>query len=68
MDAKPVIAYLIAETICLMPKEDMNDIIEKHKAGTLEDPFPTAKVECYTLKTGRVEPEEVAVIKEEEEE
>jgi len=57
MAANPVIDELIAQTIVLMPKEDLNEIIEKHKEGTLTDPFPTQEYECKTLKTGKVEPE-----------
>ena len=57
MAANPVIALLIAETMVLMPPEDLAEIIAKHKEGTLTDPFPTQEYECKTLKTGKVEPE-----------
>ena len=57
MASNPVIDLLIAETMVLMPKEDLDDIIKEHKEGTLKDPFPTAEVDCYTIKTGRIEPE-----------
>jgi len=61
MAANPVIDELIAQTMVLMPPEDLKEIIEKHKQGTLIDPFPTAKVDCYTIQTGKVEPEEEVV-------
>jgi len=39
-----------------MPSEDLKEICDKHKAGTLEDPYPNKEYPENTLKTGRVEP------------
>ena len=58
MAANPVIDRLIAETIVLMPSEDLKEICDKHKAGTLEDPYPNKEYPNNTLKTGKVLPEE----------
>ena len=55
MKEYPEIDYLIAETIVLMPKEELSQIITKHKNKELKlEPEPKRE---YTLKTGKVEPE-----------
>ena len=58
MESNPVIDRLIAETIVLMPSEDLKEICDKHKEGKLEEPWPNKEYESHTLKTGKVEPEE----------
>ena len=51
----PEIDYLIAETIVLMPKDELSELVNKHKKGELKsEPEPKRE---YLLKTGKVEPE-----------
>jgi len=52
MKANPVIDYLFAETIVKMPKDDLMEMIEKHKKGELKNDIP--KHTEYVLKTGKV--------------
>jgi len=57
MANNPVIDRLLAETICLMPPEDMKVIMDAHKAGTLKDPYPNTEF-VAVYKTGIVEEKE----------
>ncbi len=57
MESNPVIDRLIAETIVLMPSEDLKEICDKHKEGLLKEPYPNKEYPNNTLKTGVVEPE-----------
>jgi len=54
MEMNPIIDYLLAECVVRMTEEERQEMISKHKAGTLEDPYPNAKVESYTIKSGEV--------------
>ena len=64
MENNPVIDRLLAETICLMSPEDLKEICDKHKEGTLLDPYPNCDF-VAVYKTGVVEPEtEICVIEE----
>lgn len=54
MEMNPIIDYLMAECVIRMSEEERQEMIEKDKAGTLVDPFPNAKVESYTIKSGEV--------------
>ena len=66
MESNPVIDRLLAETICLMSPEDLKEICDKHKEGTLSDPYPNCDF-VAVYKTGVVEPEdleEICVIEE----
>ena len=68
MENNPVIDRLLAETICLMSPEDLKEICDKHKEGTLKDPYPNKEF-VAVYKTGVVEPEpedlkEICVIEE----
>jgi glutathionyl-hydroquinone reductase len=56
MEANPVLDRLIAETIVLMPPEDLAEIIEKHKSKELKDPWENGKFEAV-IKNGIIEPE-----------
>jgi len=58
MESNPVIDRLLAETICLMPSEDLKEICDRHKEGTLKDPYPNKEYENNTIKSGEVLPEE----------
>tara|TARA_R110000751_G_scaffold21845_3_gene62272 strand:- start:3073 stop:3357 length:285 start_codon:yes stop_codon:yes gene_type:complete len=66
MEHNPVIDRILAETICLMPPEDLKDICDKRKEGTLKDPYPNKEF-VAVYKTGVVEPEpepDISVIEE----
>ena len=67
LEANPVLDRLIAETIVLMPPEDLAEIIEKHKSKELKDPWENCKFEPV-IKNGIVEPEKTVgfTIQEEE--
>tara|TARA_R110001632_G_scaffold141627_1_gene257625 strand:+ start:2737 stop:3072 length:336 start_codon:yes stop_codon:yes gene_type:complete len=54
MKLNPVIDYLLAECVIRMSEEERQEMIAKDKAGTLVDPYPNQKVECYTIKSGEV--------------
>lgn len=55
MESNPVIDRLLAETIVLMPSEDLKDICDRHKEGTLKDPYPNKEF-VAVYKNGIVEP------------
>lgn len=67
LEANPVMDRLIAETIILMPKEDLAELMELHKKKELKDPWENGKFEPV-IKNGIVEPEKVVgfTIQEEE--
>jgi hypothetical protein len=54
MESNPVIDRLIAETICLMPEEDFNEIVKKHKKKELKEDPTIQKYTEFVLKTGKV--------------
>lgn len=54
MELNPVVDALLCECILSMTEEQRQDMIKKHKEGTLVDPYPNAKVDSYTLKSGEV--------------
>ena len=56
LEANPVIDRLLAETILLMPPDDLDEIIQKHKSKELKDPYPNKEF-VAVYKTGVVEPE-----------
>ena len=55
MESNPVIDRLLAETIVLMPSEDLKDMCDRHKEGTLKDPYPNKEF-VAVYKNGIVEP------------
>jgi glutathionyl-hydroquinone reductase len=56
LEANPVIDRLLAETILLMPPDDLDEIIQKHKSKELKDPYPNKEF-VAVYKTGIIEPE-----------
>jgi len=68
MENNPVIDRLLAETIVLMPPEDLKEICDKRRKEELKDPYPNKEF-VAVYKTGVVEPEpedlkEICVIEE----
>lgn len=54
MEMNPIIDYLMAECVIRMTEDERQEMIKKYKDGTLEDPYPNKKPECYTIKSGEV--------------
>ena len=55
MEGNPVIDRLLAETIVLMPPEDLKDICDLHRKEELKDPYPNKEF-VAVYKTGEVQP------------
>tara|TARA_R110000822_G_scaffold58459_3_gene146319 strand:- start:1703 stop:2005 length:303 start_codon:yes stop_codon:yes gene_type:complete len=56
MEHNPVIDRILAETICLMPPEDLKEICDLHSKEELKDPYPNKEF-VAVYKTAIVEPE-----------